>query len=71
MRAISDWAYVVVAIGSSLGMVWGFVRYLIRSYLRELVPNGGNSMADRVRRIEDNQTRIHERIDAIWERLGG
>ena len=37
-------------------------RWLVKAYLRELVPNGGSSMADRVRRVE-------ERVDAIYNHL--
>lgn len=69
MQEVSNVAAIAVAAVTVAGSGFAALRFLIRSYLRELVPNGGNSMADRVKRIEENQTRIHERIDAIWERL--
>lgn len=71
MQTVSDWVYVAVGLGTLTGMAMGALRWLVRSYLRELVPNGGNSMADRIRRIEDNQTYLHERIDQILQRLAG
>lgn len=37
-------------------------RWLVKAYLRELVPNHGSSLADRVSRIED-------RVDAIYDHL--
>lgn len=37
-------------------------RWLVRAYLRELVPNGGGSLYDRVKRVED-------RVDAIYDHL--
>ena len=66
---MTEWAVIA---GTATGVVAsGFAahRWLVRAYLRELVPNGGASLADRVKRIEDQQTRIHERIDAIYEHL--
>lgn len=69
MQEVSNVAAVAVAAVTVAGSGFAALRFLIRSYLRELVPNGGNSMADRVKRIEENQTRIHERIDAIYDQL--
>lgn len=69
MQEISSWAALGVAGVTLAASGFAALRWLVRVYLRELVPNGGNSMADRVKRIEDNQVRIHERIDDIWKSL--
>ena len=37
-------------------------RWLVKAYLKELVPNHGSSLADRVSRIE-------ARVDAIYDHL--
>lgn len=66
---MSEWAVIA---GTATGIAaTGFAahRWLVKAYLRELLPNHGTSLADRVRRIEDAQTRLHERIDAIYEHI--
>lgn len=37
-------------------------RWLVKAYLKELVPNHGSSLADRV-------TRIEQRVDMIYDHL--
>ena len=55
----ADWAGVVVGI---LGVVSGFagaIRWLVKSYLHELVPNSGSSIKDKINRLE-------QRVDEIY-----
>lgn len=55
----------VTIIGTIVGIVaTAFLghRWLVKAYLRELVPNGGSSLADRIRRVEN-------RVDAIYDHL--
>lgn len=66
---MSEWAVIGAAASGVLSTMFVGHRWLVKSYLRELVPNGGSSMADRIGRIEDNQKRLHERIDAIYDHL--
>lgn len=56
---------IVTIVGTSVGVLATLFighKWLVKAYLRELVPNGGSSMADRVRRVE-------ERVDAIYDHL--
>ena len=51
----NDWAGLVLAIASTLAIVVGGLRYLVRGWLWTLTPNGGSSLADRLARIETRQ----------------
>ena len=57
---INDWAGLVLAIFSTLTIVVGGLRYLVRGWLWTLTPNGGSSLADRLARIETRQEAILE-----------
>jgi len=54
----NDWAGLVLAIASTLAIVIGGLRYLVRGWLWTLTPNGGSSLADRLARIETRQEQI-------------
>jgi hypothetical protein len=56
----NDWAGLVLAIASTLAIVIGGLRYLVRGWLWTLTPNGGTSLADRLARIETRQEDILE-----------
>ena len=57
---VNDWAGLVLAIFSTLGIVVGGLRYLVRGWLWTLTPNGGSSLADRLARIETRQEQMME-----------
>ena len=56
----SDYATLVVAVMTIIGGFLGAVRWLVKHYLNELRPNGGSSMKDSLRRME-------ERIDDLYK----
>ena len=56
----NDWAGLILAIFSTLAIVIGGLRYLVRGWLWTLTPNGGSSLADRLARIETRQEQIME-----------
>lgn len=56
----SDYATLVVAVMTIIGGFLGVVRWLVKHYLNELRPNGGSSMKDSLRRME-------ERIDDLYK----
>ena len=57
---LAAWAVAVVTI---LGGIATFTQFMIKHYLAELKPNGGNSIKDQVNRLE-------ARVDTIIELLG-
>ena len=60
---VGDLAAWLVAVITVLGGVATFTRFMIKHYLAELKPNGGNSIKDQVNRLE-------ARVDTIIELLG-
>jgi H+/Cl- antiporter ClcA len=56
----SDYATLVVAVMTIIGGFLAGVRWLVKHYLNELRPNGGSSMKDSLKRMED-------RIDDLYK----
>lgn len=54
-----DYATVAVAVMTIVGGFIGIIRWLVKHYLNELKPNGGSSLKDSVKRLE-------ERIDDLY-----
>ena len=55
-----DYATIAVAVMTIIGGFAGAVRWLVKHYLNELKPNGGSSLKDSVKRLE-------ERIDDLYK----
>jgi len=58
----ANWAALAVSI---MTLIVGFatgIRFLVKHYLSELKPNGGNSVSDRLNRVE-------RRVDEIYSLL--
>lgn len=54
-----DYATISVAVMTIVGGFAGAIRWLVKHYLNELKPNGGSSLKDSVKRLE-------ERIDDLY-----
>lgn len=52
-----DWAGLAVAVVTLVSGVAGAVRWMVKHYLHELVPNSGSSIKDKVNKLE---TRVDE-----------
>jgi len=48
----SDYLIALLGFCTLLGALAGGVRFLVKSYLAELKPNGGSSMKDSINRLE-------------------
>jgi hypothetical protein len=55
-----DYATVAVSVITIIGGFGTGVRWLVKHYLNELKPNGGSSLKDSVKRLED-------RIDDLYK----
>jgi hypothetical protein len=55
-----DYATVAVAVVTIIGGFATAVRWLVKHYLNELKPNGGSSIKDSIKRLED-------RIDDLYK----
>lgn len=49
----ADWAGIAVAVTTIVAAFGAAVRWLVIHYLRELKPNGGSSLKDKVTHLED------------------
>jgi hypothetical protein len=57
-----EWTAVSIAIIGILTAVFSSMRFIIKSIMKELLPNGGQSLRDQVNRIEG-------RLDALYDLL--
>ena len=48
----NEWAGIGVALVTLISSFAIFIRFMVKSIMRELLPNGGASMRDQVTRIE-------------------
>jgi hypothetical protein len=58
----ANWASLIVAIIALVTAFAGAVRWMVKHYLYELRPNGGQSLKDQVNRLEQ---RLNEVIDML------
>jgi hypothetical protein len=58
--SIIDWAALAAAVTTITGTVGLSIRWMVKHYLYELRPNGGDSMRDSINRLEDRVDRIYE-----------
>ena len=49
---IGEWTAVIGLVLAILTAVYSAMRFMIKAIMRELTPNGGNSLKDQVSRIE-------------------
>ena len=56
---MGEWIAVVGIFISSMTALYSYLRFMVRSIMRELQPNGGFSLKDQVNRIE-------QRLDHIY-----
>jgi hypothetical protein len=60
----NEWAAVGGLVLSTLAAVYTAMRFIVKSIMRELLPNSGNSLKDQVNRIE-------KRLDSLVDKLIG
>jgi hypothetical protein len=65
----NEWAAIAVAVGTLIGFLGVGVKFLVKSYLSELKPNGGSSVKDKVNEITFQVQRLEARIDEIYRLL--
>jgi len=68
---ISDWAALVLTVLSTLVLVAGGIRFLVKNYLSELKPdgNGGHNLEGRLVRVEKRTEKMESKLDHMYEIL--
>lgn len=67
--SVNEWVALSVGITTLIGAVAMGVRHLVKYYLAELKPNGGTSIKDKVRDIDNKVDKLESRIDEIYRLL--
>lgn len=60
--SVSEWTAVLAVFLTFVTLCAGMLRFYIKAILREFQPNHGNSLRDRINRIEERQMHIFEII---------
>ena len=63
---------IAAGIVAVLGAFFGFTKYILDKFLKELKPNGGNSIKDQVTRLDEkvqNMEKHQEKIDIKIDKL--
>ena len=62
----NEWVAFGVGVCSIAGALLLALRWVIKSFLSELKPNSGSSLADAIRRIDQRSSRLEERVDDLF-----
>ena len=62
----ADWAGLIVSVVTIIISFGAGTRWLVKHYLDELKPNGGNSMRDSVNTNTERLNRVEQRVDQIY-----
>jgi hypothetical protein len=65
----NEWLGIAVALSTLIGSLAIGVRFLVKSYLSELKPNGGASLRDEQNRQGETIKRLENRVDEIYRLL--
>ena len=56
----TEWATDIAVFVALAGFCTSILRFYIKAILHQLLPNSGNSLRDRIDRIEDRQSHIYD-----------
>ena len=65
----NEWASIAVAVGTLTGFLVAGVRFLVKSYLSELKPNGGSSLKDAINRIAVDMVEVRVSLSRLEGRF--
>ena len=66
---LNETAGLVVSVVSIIAALAGGVRWLVKHYLAELRPNGGESLKDKVNKLEEQHKSLSDKIDQMYSVL--
>jgi len=62
----NDFVAIAVGLSALLTSLLLALRWVIKSYLAELKPNGGSSLYDTISRLELQSSRLEKRVDDLF-----
>ncbi len=66
---VEDWARLILTGLTIFTILVGGIRWLVKHYLNELKPNSGSSLKDSVSRLEEDNKRLADKVDHLYEIL--
>ena len=57
---VSEWTAVLAVFFTFVTLCAAMLRFYVKAILREFSPNGGNSLRDKINKIEERQLHIYE-----------
>lgn len=66
LMTATEWAGLAVSVTTLIGALAVGVRFLVKHYLSELKPNGGSSIKDKVKDIDEKVDKLESRVDQIY-----
>jgi phage major head subunit gpT-like protein len=60
-------AAVAAGIVTVLGAFFGFTKWILNTFLKELKPNGGSSLKDQVTRLEVKYDDLDKKVDKLYD----
>jgi len=66
---LMEWTALILSIIGILAAVFASMRFVIKSIMTELTPNGGSSLCDQVNSMKDQVSRIETRLDSLYDHL--
>ena len=66
---LMEWTALILSIIGILAAVFASMRFVIKSIMTELTPNGGSSLRDQVNSMNDQVSRIETRLDSLYDHL--
>lgn len=67
--SIEQWVGISVGVSTLVGAFAMSVRHLVKYYLAELKPNGGESIKDKIKDIDEKVGKLESRVDEIYRLL--
>lgn len=64
--SIPDWATTVSGAIALLASMYAVFRFTVRSIVKEMKPNGGSSLRDRVDHIDTKVCKLETRLDQVY-----
>ena len=66
---IEQWVGIAVGLTTLVAAFAMSVRHLVKYYLAELKPNGGTSIKDKIRDIDEKEDKLESSVDEIYSLL--
>ena len=64
--SVESWVGIATGVCAISGSLFMGLRWVIKSYLAELKPNGGNSLKDQMNQLQQQTFQLQQRVDDLF-----